>query len=90
MSNTIADLRKHLFETIAALKDDKKPMDIDRAKTIADVAHVVINSAKVEVDFMRMRGDDSKGTGFIPEEKQIEGPVGQPRLVKGASQSGSR
>ena len=92
MSNSIADLRKHLFDTITALKDDKKPMDLDRAKTIADVAQVVINSAKVEVDFMRMRGEGSKGTGFIPEERQIEEPAtpGQPRLVKGTAQSGSR
>ncbi len=89
MSNTIADLRKHLFETIDALKAKDKPMDLDRAKTIADVAQVVINSAKVEVDFMRMRGDDSAGTGFIPEEKQIAAP-GQPRLVKGAAMSGSK
>ena len=89
MANTIADLRKHLFETIEALKDEKKPMEIDRAKTIADVAQTIINSAKVEVDFMRMRGDDSKGTGFIPEEKQIEAP-GAPRLVRGYAQSGSR
>lgn len=92
MSNTIADLRKHLFETIDALKAKDKPMDLDRAKTIADVAQVVINSAKVEVDFMRMRGDDSAGTGFIPEEKQITGPTvpGQPRLVSGKAQSGSK
>lgn len=90
MSNSIADLRQHLFETLAALKDDKKPMDLDRAKAIADVAQVVINSAKVEVDFMRMRGDGSKGTGFIPEEKEVPGLPGQPRLVKGAAQSGSK
>lgn len=92
MSNTIADLRKHLFDTIAALKDDKKPMEIDRAKTIADVAQVVINSAKVEVDFMRMRGEGSAGTGFIPEVEKIEAPgtVEKPRLVRGSAMSGSK
>jgi len=87
--STIAELRKHLFETIEALKAKDKPMEIDRAKTIADVAQMIINSAKVEVDFMRMRGEGSKGTGFIPEEKQIEAP-GMPRLVKGTAQSGSK
>lgn len=89
MSNTIADLRKHLFDTIAALKDAEKPMEIERAKTIADVAQTIINSAKVEVDFMRMRGEDSKGTGFIPEEKEIPAP-GTPRLVRGHAMSGSK
>lgn len=73
MSNTITDLRKHLFDSIAGLKEGT--MEIDKAKTIADLCQVVINSAKVEVDFMRMRGDNAKGTGFIQEEKQIEGPA---------------
>lgn len=88
--NSIADLRQHLFDTLAALKDETKPMELDRAKAIADVAQVVINSAKVEVDFMRMRGDGSRGTGFIPEEKEVPAIPGQPRLVKGTSQSGSK
>lgn len=87
MSHSIADLRKHLFETIEALKAKEKPMDIARAKTIADVAQVVINSAKVEVDFMKLRGD--KGTGFVPLEKQIPGTTERPRLVRGRAASGS-
>lgn len=84
MSNTIADLRKHLFDAIAAVKDGK--MDTEQAKTISELSQVVINSAKVEVDFMKMRGGDGlKGTGFIPEEKQIAAPgtPAAPRLVKG-------
>lgn len=87
MGNSIQDLRSHLFDTIRALKDSEKPMEIERARTIADVAQVVINSAKVEVDFLRMRGGDAKGTGFVPEDK-IEGTG--PRLVAGKAQSGSR
>ena len=88
--NKIEDLRDALFATLTDLRDKEKPMDIDRAKTIADVAQVVINSAKIEVDFMRMRGDGSKGTGFIPEEKEVPALPGQPRLIKGAAQSGSK
>jgi hypothetical protein len=63
MKNKIEDLRNHLFATIEALLDDEKPMDIDRAKAVADVAQVMINSAKVEVDFMRTTG--GTGSGFI-------------------------
>lgn len=63
MKNKIEDLRNHLFTTIEALLDDEKPMDIDRAKAVADVAQVMINSAKVEVDFMRTTG--GTGSGFI-------------------------
>lgn len=82
--SSIADLRKHLFETLEALKD--KGMPVERAKAIAEVAQTIINSAKVEVDFMRMRGERRGGTGFVPEEPPA---LGQPRLVKGRAQSGS-
>ncbi|SOE85642.1 hypothetical protein SAMN05446935_6115 [Burkholderia sp. YR290] len=61
---TINDLRAHLFDTLKALNDKEKPLDIERAKVVADVGQVIINSAKVEVDFMRVAG--GKGSGFIP------------------------
>lgn len=51
--NKISDLRDHLFETIEALKDSEKPMDLERARTISAVAQVIINSAKVEVDLVK-------------------------------------
>lgn len=53
MSN-IDTLREHLFATLAGLKD--KSMDIETAKTMAEVGQVLINSAKVEVDFVRANG----------------------------------
>lgn len=87
MSNKIEDLRKHLFDTIDALKSKDAPMDLDRAKAIAEVAQVIINSAKVEVDYMRLRGD--KGSGFVPEEKQLPGTPDRPRLIRGRAMSGS-
>jgi hypothetical protein len=85
--STIAELRKHLFDTIEALKSKDSPMEIERAKTIADVAQTIINSAKVEVDYMRLRGD--KGSDFVPEEKQIPGTPDHPRLIRGKAMSGS-
>lgn len=66
MKNKISDLRNHLFETLEALKDKESPMDLERARTISDVAQTIINSAKVEVDFMRQTG--AIGSGFIPED----------------------
>lgn len=56
MPNTLEDLRGHLFETLKALREKEKPMDIDRAKAIAEVAKTVIDSAKVEVDYLRAIG----------------------------------
>ena len=66
--NTVDDLRTHLFETLAALRDEKNPMDVKRAKAISDVAQAIINSARVEVDFMRATGTPPK-TGFLPHEE---------------------
>lgn len=63
--NTITALRGHLFDTMRALKDKEQPMDIERAKAIADVAQTIINSAKVEVEHMKVAGGN--GSGFIPD-----------------------
>lgn len=79
MKNKLPDLRNHLFATIEALLDPDKPMDLERAKTVADVAQVVVNSAKVECDFIKVVGEitgaDITGTGFIPIEGESERPA---------------
>jgi hypothetical protein len=64
---TIDALRTQLFATLEALNDKDKPMDIDRAKAVAEVAQVIINSAKVEVEHLKVTG--GKGTGFIADHK---------------------
>lgn len=64
--NKIDDLRNHLFATLEALRDDEKPMELDRARAVADVARVIVDSAKVEVDMLKVTGGIS-GTGFIPD-----------------------
>lgn len=69
MKNKIEDLRNHLFATIEGLLDEDKPLDIERAKAVCEVGQVIINSAKVEVDFINKVG--GKGTGFIPEDKML-------------------
>ena len=74
--NKIDDLRNHLFETLEALKDDDKPMEIERARTIADVARAIIESAKVEVDFLKVTGAMSS-TNFLPAEQE---PPARPQL----------
>lgn len=74
MKNRIEDLRNHLFETIEMLKDDDKPMDIARAKAVSDVAQTIINSAKVEIDWMEATG--SGGSDFVsatPRLKALKG-----------------
>jgi hypothetical protein len=66
-------------------------MDVARAKAIAEVAGVIVESAKVENDFLRITGAKGTGTGFIPEKTALAAvpEPGKPRLVNGRVQSGS-
>lgn len=70
MKNKIEDLRNHLFATIEGLLDEENPLDLDRAKAIAEVGQVIVNSAKVEVDFIK--ATDKTNSDFI-ESKKIAG-----------------
>lgn len=76
MKNKLSDLRDHLFETLEQLKDADNPMDLDRAKAVSEVAQTIINSAKVEVDFLRVTGQ-SRGSGFL---EQTPTPGSAPQL----------
>ena len=69
MKNKIEDLRNHLFAAIEGIMDEEKPLELDKAKAVAELAQVIINSAKVEVDFMTKIG--GKGTNFIPSEDRL-------------------
>ncbi len=69
-NNTIDALREELFGTLRALRSSDNPMDIERSKAVVNVAEAIIDSAKVEVDYMRVTGAD--GTGFIPHRKAGE------------------
>ena len=69
-ANDITFLREKLFETLRGLSDKEAPMDIDRAKAINEVAQTIINSAKVEVDALKVIG--GTGSGFIPVAEKPE------------------
>ncbi len=64
MQNKMSNLRNHLFETLEALKDSDKPMDLARAKTISEVAQTIINSAKAEIDLLKAINADA-GSEFF-------------------------
>ncbi len=56
MKNKLEDLRNHLFATIEGLLDKDEPLDTKRAAAVADVAQVIIESAKVEVRALELLG----------------------------------
>lgn len=74
MKNKMTDLRNHLFATLEALQDTENPMDIDRAKAIAEVGKVLVDSAKVEVMFINAMDGDVKSSGFIESEREALPP----------------
>lgn len=67
--NKITDLRNHLFEVIEKLQDGD--MDIETAKTIAEVGAVIVDTAKVEVQFLKTV-EGAMLSGFWEETKQLK------------------
>lgn len=86
MARDIQTLREHLFDALDSLKAGT--MDVEKAKAVSEIAQTIVNTAKVEVDFMLARGSD-RGTGFVPEAIEAPPAPGVPRLVRGKAQSGS-
>ena len=72
MKNKLTDLRNHLFATLEALQDEENPMELDRARTIAAVAKEITDTARVEVDYMRVTGE-MPGTDFLQPALEHEG-----------------
>ena len=70
----MGDLRDHLFEVIERLKDPdpQTPMDVETAKTIVETANTLIDTQRVENEFIRSVGGDNylaggnnKGSRFL-------------------------
>ena len=84
--NSMTDLRDHLFETIEMLKANSDPdaspkekIDLATAKQIADVAQVIVNSVKLDVEFCAILSKAenresviaaSKGNKMLPQSNE--------------------
>lgn len=69
-TQTIEDLRAILFATIADVRSGALPLD--KAQMINDLSQVMVNSAKVEVDFLKVTNGIT--SGFL--EKKPNLPAG--------------
>lgn len=54
----INTLRTELLNTLADLRNREQPMEPDRARAIAQVASVLVDSARVEVDYLKVTQQD--------------------------------
>ncbi len=80
MSNTnphINQLREQLLATLADLRNTTQPMEPDRARAVAQVAGVLVDSARVEVEYLKATGQDRSAFLEAPAGSnvvRIDGP----------------
>jgi len=55
MAENITDLRNHLFATLKAVKSGE--MELDRARAVNEISKTIIDTARVEVDFIKTQGE---------------------------------
>lgn len=77
--NKISDLRDHLFAALERIDDDtltpeQQKSEIEKAKAISAIGSVIINSAKIEVDFI-------KATGRIDSDSELFKSIDQRKLA---------
>ena len=51
-------VREQLLATLTDLRSRDNPMDVDRARAVAQVASVLVDTAKVEVDYIKATGGE--------------------------------
>jgi hypothetical protein len=54
----ITEVRQSLLATLADLRNRESPMDVDRARAVAQVAGVLVDTARVEVEFLKATGGE--------------------------------
>lgn len=71
MKNKIEDLNNHLFAALEGLADSENPLDLNRANTIANVAKVLVESAKTEVSYLKLVKNEGKRSSLFPEDPKL-------------------
>lgn len=79
MSNPhINEVRQSLLDTLKDLRSKDQPMDIERAKAVATVASVLVDTARVENDYLKITGNDRsnflEGAPDVVAIPQADGP----------------
>jgi hypothetical protein len=87
LKNDINAVRESLFATLRGLSCKENPMDIDRAKAICETSQAIINTAKLEVDFMKATGLQLS-SGFIPTEAPPARGLDGPSAIKSLQEKG--
>lgn len=79
----IDQVRRSLMRTLDELCNPAVTPDLERAKAVAQVAAVLVESAKVEVEYLKVTSQ--QGCAFLGEPDDIEEvPLPAPALPRGA------
>jgi hypothetical protein len=81
--NGMNDLRDHLFASLERLDNDELTPEqlqdeVEKAQAVSNVANAIIQSAKIEVDFM-------KTTGMIASNSNLFKGVNDPKRLGDAT-----
>lgn len=74
MKNKLSDLRNHLFvalENLAEAEGEDLERAVKKADAVSNVAKVIVDSARVEVDYMRHVGGTVEGSAFIESKPSL-------------------
>lgn len=81
MSHDISALRAHLFDAIAGVKAGS--LDLDKARAVNELGKTLVDSAKVEEDYIRATNGGSTSTFLEPPVRQdITDPAALPSGVE--------
>ena len=77
--NKLSDVRDHIFMALERLSDetltnDQVNVEVDKAKAISQLASTIIQSAKVEIDFIN-------ATGVLESQSDLFKSVTQNKLL---------
>lgn len=77
----IDQLRQHLIAALGALSRKDDPMDPDRARALAQVGGVLVDTARVEIEFLKVTGRDHSGFLMAPATETVQPPAGLPNGI---------
>ena len=75
--NHIDTVRMHLLDQMQALRDAKPEelrSEVERAKALSELAQVAVNTAKVEVDYLRVTEQPSAPFLEAPPDENYRSP----------------
>lgn len=80
MSQNINDLRKTLFETLQGVKDGS--VSVEKAKAVSELSQNIINTAKVEIDYLKAGGKVTSEFIEVNQPKQLDATTPQPVVTR--------